>query len=278
MRKPGNIFLLAIIVGALAAALVYRQVRDLRQQVEQAHDNVQRATVDVVVANAPIPLGAKIEEHQVRTVAWPADIEPQGAVRDPKLAVGTITRTSIDKNQPIVQAALVPAGAGLLPTMIEVGMRGMSVRVDDVTGVSGFITPNSRVDVLVAGNPDNGEQGQRSRMVLQNIRVLATGRTVEQKDDKPIEVPTVTLLVSPEEAERLTLATRYEPVRLALRNYRDEGVAHTSGVSTRSLLGGAQLETRVEAPVEAHLDVPRGPEPYAVDVILGDKLTRQSVL
>jgi pilus assembly protein CpaB len=274
MRKPGNIFLLAILVGALAAALVYRQFSALQTQMEQATTSgVGRSTVDVVVATEPIPLGAKIEETQVRVVAWPADLEPEGVIRDPKAPVGVTARVSIEKNQPIVQAALLPAGVGLLPTMIDEGMRGMSVRVDEVTGVSGFITPNSRVDVLVAGNPDEGElHGQRSRIVLQNIKVLATGRTIEQKDDKSVEVPTVTLLVSPDDAEKLTLAARYEPVRLALRNYRDEQMVETPGVSTRKLFKGYDDGDGQAAAGSG------GPAPYEIDVLLGDKLTRQAVL
>jgi pilus assembly protein CpaB len=274
MRKPGNIFLLAILVGALAAALVYRQFSALQTRMEQATvTGVGRSTVDVVVATEPIPLGAKIQETQVRVVAWPADLEPEGVLRDPKASIGVTTRASIEKNQPIVQTALLPQGVGLLPTMIEEGMRGMSVRVDEVTGVSGFITPNSRVDVLVAGNPEEGElHGQRSRIVLQNIKVLATGRTIEQKEDKAVEVPTVTLLVTPEEAERLTLATRYEPVRLALRNYRDELMVETPGVSTKKLFKGYD-DGDGQGPAATG-----GPVPYEVDVLLGDKLTRQSVL
>src|SRR5262249_5194084 len=135
---------------------------------------------------------------------------------------------------------LIPKGAGLLPLLITDGMRGMSVKVDSVTGVSGFITPNSRVDVLVSGTPEQGgNQEQRSKLILQNIRVLATGTTIEQKDEKPVDVPTVTLLVPPADAERLTLAARQEPVRLALRNYRDEDLINTPGIGTRALFASA---------------------------------------
>src|SRR5689334_4029621 len=138
MQRPGTIFLLSIILGALVAALAYRYLREQQSQVEMARRAASGATVDLVVANDAIP----------------------------------------------------------------VGMRGMSVKVDNVTGVSGFITPNSRVDVLVSGTPVGGEdREQRSKLVLQNIRVLATGTSIEQKDEKPEEVPTVTLMVSPEDAE-----------------------------------------------------------------------------
>src|SRR5947207_9607427 len=150
--------------------------------------------------------------------------------------VGSIARATIERNQPILQQALVAQGSGLLPLMIPEGMRGMSVRVDTVTGVSGFITPLSQVDVIIAGQRE-GEQDQKSKVVLQNVKVLAIGKSIEQKDEKPVEVPTVTLLVSPADAEKLTLAARQEPVRLALRNYRDDDFVTTPGMSTRALFG-----------------------------------------
>jgi pilus assembly protein CpaB len=170
----------------------------------------------------------------------------------------------------------VREGVGLLPLLITEGMRAMSVKVDSVTGVSGFITPNSRVDVLVAGRPEGrGDDEERSKLILQNVRVLATGKSIEQQDEKPVEVPTVTLLVSPEEAEKLTLATRQEPVRLALRNFRDEEVVRTSGMSTSALFANAvpAVVTKTETGV-----VRRAPAPeYSVEVFLGDKSTRQSL-
>src|SRR5262249_11138666 len=147
----------------------------------------------------------------------------------------------------------------------------MSVRVDPVTGVSGFITPNSRVDVVISGTPE-GEQDQRGKVVLQNVKVLAIGKTIEQKDEKPVEVPTVTLLVAPEDAERLTLATRYEPVRLALRNYRDEEVVRTSGIVTRALFQG---DGHPPVAVQGKPQKVKGPAPYSVEILLGEKLTRQ---
>jgi pilus assembly protein CpaB len=191
-------------------------------------------------------------------------------VRDTKSVVGSIAIASIEKNEPILQSQVVSQGAGLLPLMIGDGMRGMSVKVDDVTGVSGFITPNSRVDVLIAGTPE-GSQEQRSKVVLQNIRVLAIGKLIEQRDNKPVEVPTVTLLVNPEDAERLTLASTYQPLRLALRSYRDEEIVHTGGIFSRGLFeGDGHPPTQV-----AKAPAPRRANPYSVEILLGEKLTRQ---
>src|SRR5262245_43470659 len=159
MRKPGNLLILAIVIGALGAALVYRQLASLRSQIETAR-HVPNSTVDVVVASETIPLGTRIQSKWVKVVPWPRDIAPEGAIADPKDVIDAVARVTIDKNQPLNQSQLLTGNAGLLPSMIPEGMRAMSVKVDDVTGVSGFITPNSRVDVLVAGAAGEGEGNQ----------------------------------------------------------------------------------------------------------------------
>jgi len=272
MRRPGIIFLFAIVIGALLSALIYGNLKSQRAELEAARRAMELGTIDVLVASEQIPIGSRLTASQVHTVRWPADIQPEGAVREASVVVGRIARTGIDKNQPVVDSQLVNEGTGLLPLLITAGMRGISVKVDDVTGVSGFITPNSRVDVLVAGN-DGGPTGeQKSKVILQNVKVLATGKSIEQKDDKPIEVPTVTLLVTPADAERLTLATRTDPVRLALRSFRDDEVVGTPGISTRGLYG-----YQPEIPVVVDVKAPHKPvaPPVIVDVLLGSKVVRQ---
>jgi pilus assembly protein CpaB len=287
MRKPGNLLILAIVIGALGAALVYRQLRALRSELDATRGTTPASTVSVVVASEPIPLGSRIAQNQVKVVPWPADIVPEGAISDPKDVIDAVARVSIDKNQPLNHSQLLTQGAGLLPAMIPDGMRAMSVKVDDVTGVSGFITPNSRVDVLVAGAAGEGESGQsqHSKLVLQNIKVLAIGKSIEQRQgDKAVEVPTVTLLVTPEQAERLTLAARYEPVRLALRNYGDAELVGTPGISTGGLF---EVRAKPPAPPAARVETPHQPRPpevrrerrprHSVEVILGEQVTRQDL-
>jgi len=278
MQRPGIIFLLSIVLGALFSALVYRYLREQQSQVEMARSSAQGQTKAVVVADKPIPVGTRIEADQLRVANWPVDLEPQGAITTVDMAVGSIARVSIERNQPLQQSILVPKGAGLLPLLITDGMRGMSVRVDNVTGVSGFITPNSRVDVLTSGNPSGeGAPGDlKGKVILQNVRVLATGTSIEQKDEKPVEVPTVTILVSPEDAEKLTVATRQEPVRLVLRNYRDEDIVPTAGIAVKTLFQpdpGAKGAPQSSAPAEKAPRVRAGGG--GVQILLGDKVTRQ---
>ena len=274
MKRPGTIFLFALVIGALCSTIVYRNLNAQRAEIEAARRAMQIKTIDILVASQSIPIGTRIEASQVKAVSWPADIEPEGAVRDQAAVVGRIARTAIDKNQPMVESLLVNEGAGLLPLLITEGMRGISVKVDDVTGVSGFITPNSRVDVLVSGNDGGGSGEQKSKVILQNVKVLAIGKSIEQKDEKPVEVPTVTLLVSPADAEKLTLATRQEPVRLALRNYRDDEFVGTPGITTRALFGYVPPPPPPATVVKAR--VHRMPPPrFAVDLLLGSKMIRQ---
>jgi pilus assembly protein CpaB len=284
MRRPGNLLLLAIVIGALAAALVYRRMSALRSEIEAARQTAPSAgTVDVVVASDTIPVGTRIGESQVKVVAWPEKLVPEGSISDPKSVLNQVAKVTIEKNQPLSSSQFVGQNAEVLPMMIPDGMRAMSVRVDDVTGVSGFITPNSRVDVLVAGSPaGEGNEGQRSKLVLQGIRVLAIGKSITQQQDKPVEVPTVTLLVSPEDAERLTLATKYEPVRLALRNYSDDQMVGTPGLSTATLFGTPERKVVASAPQAAPPPPPPGQPPrhrprYSVEVLLGEHVTRQEL-
>jgi pilus assembly protein CpaB len=269
VRRPGSALLLAVVLGTLSAALVYRQLREQQREAAAARAAAARPTIDVVVARETIPVGTTLAASLLRVVPWPADAVPEGAAHDPAALVGSTARVTIERNTPVVAALLVPAGQGVLAARIAPGRRGMSVRVDDVTGVSGFIMPGSRVDVLVAGSPD-GEQIQRSKIVLQNVEVLAIGRNVEQGDGRPIDAPTVTLLVSPSEAETLALAARYEPVRLALRGYQDESVVATPGMSAPALFGTARAE------VEGRPAARRGAG-HTVEVLLGGTATRQVV-
>jgi pilus assembly protein CpaB len=273
MKRPGTIFLFAIVIGVLCSTIVYRNLNAQRAEIDAARRAMQIRTTEVLVASQSIPIGTRIDASQVRAVSWPADIEPEGALRDQGAVVGRIARTAIDKNQPMVDSLLVNEGAGLLPLLITEGMRGISVKVDDVTGVSGFITPNSRVDVLVSGNDGVGTGEQKSKVILQNVKVIAIGKSIEQKDEKPVEVPTVTLLVTPADAEKLTLATRQEPVRLALRNYRDDEFVGTPGITTRALFGYVPPPP---PPTIVKARVHRAPPPrFAVDVLLGSKMIRQ---
>jgi pilus assembly protein CpaB len=276
MRRPGNIFFLALLIGILSAAMVYRYLRTQQLELEKARQSAQGMVVNVVVANQTIPIGSRIIEQQVRTTAWPLESRPDGSFEKTQDVAGKIAKVTIQKNQPIDGNIITGEASGLLPLIIDEGMRAMSVKVDKVTGVSGFITPNSRVDILVSGTPDGAGEGdnlERSKIVLQNIKVLAIGTVIEQVDDKPVEVPTVTVLITTEDAERLTLATRQGPVHLALRHYRDDQDVSTKGVTVRELFGLDGSFKNGGKPVQRK---PAPPARPSVEILLGDQRTRQT--
>ena len=282
MRRPANILLLAILIDALSAAMIYRYLRTQQAALEEATRAARQQTasvqaVPIAVAKELIPIGTEIRAEQVKMVAWPVEAQLEGAVSDPAQLVGSVARATIDQNAPITRQLLVGEKAGLLSLLINEGMRAMSVRVDRVSGVSGFITPNSHVDVVLTGSPGDKAE-QLGKIVLQNVMVLATGTEIELRDNKPVEVPTVTLLVSPEDAEKLSLATQSGPIQLALRNYRDEDTVTTRGATSASLFGTVRVAAP-SAPVPAPVrrEGRERPSGYSVEILLGDKLSRQGL-
>jgi len=274
MRRPGNIFLLAVLIGAISAALLYRYLREQQANLDAARGAAIANIADVVIASEVIGIGSRIEAHKVRVVHWPSDALPEGAFRKTEDVVEKTVRTTIEKNTPVLSGHLVSEDASLLPLLIDEGMRGISVKVDNVTGVSGFITPNSHVDVIASGAPDSETRDIQSKVILQNIRVLAVGTAIELREDNPVEVPTVTLLVTPGAAEKLTLATQDRPVRLALRNYRDDGIVPTSGVAMPALFGdGAPARP---GPGLVQVSAPAARPAPSVEVVMGDQISLQS--
>ncbi len=280
MRRPANILFLSILIGALSAAMIYRYLQTQRGALEEALRQAQQQqtgvqAVPITVAKETIPIGSEIRADQLKVVAWPVEAQPEGAITDPAQAVGSVARVTLNLNEPITRAHLVGDKTGLLALLITEGMRAMSVRVDKVSGVSGFITPNSHVDVVLAGSPSEKGENQ-AKIILQNVTVLATGTEVEVRDNKPVEVPTVTLLVSPEDAEKLTLATQAGPIQLALRNYRDEDTVTTRGVNNAGLFGVPPAPPSLPAPVRRGGGGER-PSGFSVEILLGDKLSRQGL-
>lgn len=277
MRKPANMLFLALVIAALGSALIYRYLNTQQAQLEAARDAAKRSveTVDVVVAARPISIGARIGDEDVQVIDWPSEGEPDGAIGDPKEIVGMVARTNLARYQPLTKDHLTDEHSGLLSLLIEEGKRAMSVRVDKETGVSGFITPNSFVDVLATGTVTDGDAGggreQRSKLILQNVKVMAIGKSIEMENNEPVEVPTVTLLVSPGDAEKLTLATQQKPVRLALRHYQDGESVTTPGQSMNQLLARAPSAPVAPAAVRVVRGKPQAP---AMEVLLGETMMK----
>jgi pilus assembly protein CpaB len=264
------VLLLAIGLGGTFALGTYRFIQN------RPIEKVSLPTAPVVVAAADLPMGAALRREDLRVIAWPADAVPAGAFKDPQEIVQRGLIQAVATNEAILPAKLAPteAGAGLPPVIPE-GMRAVSVRVNDVIGVAGYVLPGTRVDVVATLNPTQNQQDMTSKVVLTNVLVLTAGTRIEQDADaKPISVSVVTLLVDPSEAERLTLASTEGKIQLALRNPLDKTAPTTPGIRPAGLVG---VVTERPAPVQARRAEPKAPSLPTVEIIRGDKRSQQVV-
>lgn len=291
---------IAIVLALVASGATYKFLEDKGQMAEKA----RLQTVGIAVAAVEIPLGATINLNQVAIAAWPRDSYPKDSFSDAKALGGRIARRDFMKGEPIVDSKLVPANktSGILSLKIPTGMRAFSVKVNEVVGVGGFLVPDARVDVVVttAVSPQR-QQEQVSKIVLEDVQVLAAGQTVEQKDNKPITVTTVTLAVSPEDTERLALASNDGKIQLVLRSFSDGEKVGTSGIDKGRLLAScrglspvkqaegpkrkpavrrskaAPSPVQVAAPVVAAVSPPPSKAKYTVEVIRGNKRADEAI-
>lgn len=252
MRRPVIFVVLAGLAAMLASVVVYSALKRRDAEVKQA----MVRTVHIVVAAHNLPLGSKIDASSVKLVRWSSDAIPQGAFTNTHQIVGSYVRNQIIANEPIVQSMLFTGQrtAGVLPLLIPAGMRAISVPVDEVSDIAGFVLPGAHVDVLVAMPSGSGLSQPVSKVVLQDVEVLAVAQQVEKQKDQPKLVKVVTLLVTPIEAERLALASREGTLRLAMRNYSDNKIVPINGVDVKQLLGvyGAQPKMPVMTAQAGH--------------------------
>jgi pilus assembly protein CpaB len=221
-RRLLTILLIAFVIAGICAWLVYRLV-GVRMAASRP-----MATAQLVAAAKDIPLGAVITKADLTTITI-AGTAPKGTILKMDDAVGRGVISEIFQGEPILESRLagIGSGGGLAPTIPQ-GMRACAVRVDEVVGVAGFVIPGSRVDVLVSGTPPggNGSQGIETQTLLQNIQVLSAGTDIaKDAEGKPQQVQVVNLLVTPEQAETLSLASNSLKIQLVLRNPLDTQMA-----------------------------------------------------
>jgi pilus assembly protein CpaB len=223
----------AVLVSALATFGLYRNLQKQGRPQPASRPAVRR----VVVAATALPMGRKIEASDVKTGDWPAAIVPEGCLTDAAAAVGRVVKTESQAGEAILESKLAPAGSeGGFSSIIPEGMRALTVSVNNASGVGGFILPNTRVDVLVTVSSPADKEESVTRIILEDIRVLAVDQTYERKEDDPVLVQTVTLLVTPADAEKLVLASTEGKLQLSLRNATDRAMRPTSGVQLRQLI------------------------------------------
>jgi pilus assembly protein CpaB len=235
MKLPPGLkyFILAGLVGLAAVVLIQRYISSKMAV-------AAKPTSQVVVAELDIISGEALEGRHLRVATWPKDIIPLKAMTNPQKLQGRVVSIPISKGEAILESKLAPEGtAAGLSGLLDPNMLAVTVKTDEVSGVAGFINPGDRIDVLVEMPKGGGEDGKEhlSKIILQNLKVLSKGQVWDQTGDKkPKVVPTVTLEVSPEQAEMLNLATFQGKIRLALRNQANRAYFSTRGVDTMRLL------------------------------------------
>ena len=283
-KRIYTILLLAMTVGAIFAFSTYKFVQATPERVASAK------VTPVVVAASSLDLGAALRAEDLRTINWPAEAVPAGTFSNPQELVGRGLIMPVAQNEPLLPAKLAPVGAGSgLPPMIPDGMRAVSVRVNDVIGVAGYVLPGSKVDVLVTVSPTNQTTDMTSKVILTNVTVLTAGTRIErdvEKDNKPVSVSVVTLLVDPLQSEALTLASTEGKIQLALRNPLDKTMPSTPGIRPAILLGQAartpvpvarSARPREVAPVAAPAPAPAPAPLPTIEIIRGDKRATEVV-
>jgi pilus assembly protein CpaB len=260
---------LAIVCGVGASFLTYRLLRD-RQVVGIPGLVSAPAARPVVVASVPISYGTVLREEHLKVVSWPAETPP-GSFSDMARLVGRAVVTEVVPAEPVLESKLAPVdSAGGLSAVIPKGKRAVSVRVNEFIGVAGFVLPRTRVDVLVSINPQGDKARAASRLILQNVMVLAAGQKTERDEEgKPQTVNVITLLVDPKESEKLTLASHEGEIQLALRNSLDMDDVTTPGAVLGNMVQGMPAPQRIARAAQPKQE----PTVETVEVIRGSQRT-----
>ena len=275
-RKLMTVLLCAFVVAGGCTVMVLRMIGTRVSGTRQA------ATVRVVSAATDIKLGTVLTAANLGT-AEIAGALPKGAILKPESVIGRGVISDLNQGEPILESRLAAAGSGGgLAATIRKGMRACAIKVDEVVGVAGFVLPGMRVDVLVSGDPPgnmNDGNGTRVRTLLQNIEVLSAGTDIQKDaEGKPLQVRVVNLLVTPEQAEILSLASGLNSgggqshIQLALRNPLDTAMAEVPGTAIAALFGAKTI------PERSGPGAPRpkpAPQPYVIEIVNGSQRSVQ---
>jgi pilus assembly protein CpaB len=271
-----SVLAFAFIVSAGASLLLYRLLAG--RMTSQPKQN----STKLIVAARVLEPGTLIREADLKWGDWTGAV-PEGAIRKKEAIIGRGVISPILGNELFVESRLAPKGGGAgLAALIPKGMRAVAIRVNEIVGVAGFAVPGMRVDVLVSGNPPGGAAlGGMTKTILQNVGVLSAGQNFQKDaEGKPVSVQVVNLLVTPEQAEILSLASTQSSIQLVLRNPLDEVIAKTPGTAVAQLFRGNLTAPKEASPGAApavrskprSLAPPSAPiKPRVVEVILGTK-------
>jgi pilus assembly protein CpaB len=262
--------IVALVLGALMSYVVYSALRRTVAAVKEAN-------TPVVVAAADLQVGSKLEDKDVREIKLPGNELPQGFYQRKSDILGRGVVQPISKGEFILPSKLAAENAGAgMPSLIPPGMRAVSVRVNEVVSVAGFVVPGTRVDVLLTGNP-TGTNEPVTTTVLENVEVLAAGQQLQRNaEGQPQTVPVITLLTSPEDAQKITMASNDGHIQLTLRNPLDTSEENIQSVKNSALYKGSAVEkpaepVRVKTRRAALVKPAPLPSVYVIEMIKGDK-------
>lgn len=237
------LFVAAVLVASFTALLAYNWMTS-KSVVEEGSMKTQ----EVAVSTTYLPMGTVLKKPMVKTIPFlRGSLTETEVFTDTSLLIGRVLITPVNANEPILKSRLAPdsISAGGVAAVIDPGKRAMAVKVDKVSGVSGFLHPGNRVDVLVTLNKSDKKRTPVTKIVLQNILVIATGTELQQKNkEKASSVDVITLELTPNESERLALATTQGTIQLALRNYANTEIVNSKGVTIDRLLSGMLAKKR----------------------------------
>jgi len=252
------VLVVAAVMGLVASLLTYQVVTQLQTRPRTEPSEA------IVVSAVNMDMAEMVTSKHVSLVPWPKESIPKGALRSLADAEGRVVRNSIVAGEPVLEGKLAPplAGAGgIMPMLVPEGHRGVTIKVNEAIRESGFVLPNSRVDVLVSMTRD-GSRDRVAKVILQDVLVLAAGQAVEMRDAKPVSVTTVTLALTPGESEHLAVAQAEGPLMLATRNLRDRQIVQTRGATAANLLASSTPPPRESAAAQMRRTVaPPTPTP-----------------
>jgi pilus assembly protein CpaB len=269
----------AVVVASIASFAMYRVIQQMPVR------EIEVASVTAVIAARNIPVGTMLVKEDLKIVAWPARNPIQGGFKSIEQVTNRGLISPVAENEPITEGKLAPlgAGAGLAPT-IPAGMRAISVRVNEVIGVAGFVIPGSRVDLVITVT-DPYTKNTITKAVVNNIEVLTAGSRFDQEasrsEGKPIQASVVTLLATPQDAEKIGLAASEGSITLTLRNPLDVTPTETQGARLAGLLGNPSpppIEKRVDGRrVVQAVPPPPPPKVYTVETIRAAKRSEEAL-
>jgi pilus assembly protein CpaB len=264
LLKPRYVIPLAIISGLLTTYAV----NDYLKRHEEPNREPEIVMQSVVVASHDLQAGTALAETDMIVRQWPAEIVPEGTFADREGLENRVVRIDVTSGEAILASKLAPLGSsGGISGLIPEGMRALTVAVNVVSGVGGFILPGTRVDVLVTVAPSSKKTENTTKTILQNVEVLAVDQTYKNDSDEPITVKSVTLLVTPDGAEKLALAANEGKLQLSLRSSVDGELASTGGVKMDQLIYQPKPKPVYHPKPKTTQVVEPAPQPKVVEII-----------